>query len=360
MIFGATARGGAQKEELMKRWIYTAALVLWAVCAQAQPGPLIDTHSHFQTVPYKELEASRAAAVTNMDRVGIARSLLMPPPFATRTPQWFYDIEDLKFVLQASPGRFALLGGSTLNIMIHSTAPDAVTDEVRAKFRKRALEIVAAGAVGFGEISALHVSIPAMGPQHAFENAPPDHPLLLLLADIAAENDIPIDLHCDLVPEDMPLPEALRPNLLNPRQLKANQPALERLLAHNPKARMVWSHVGLEPVPSRQPEVVRRMFRAYPNLFMSFRLNRGLPRPAAALDPDGTLKPAWVELIREFPDRFMLGSDAFYGRDGIVRGSSDQGMRNLRGLIEQLPQELQSKVASESAIRLYRLKPLAQ
>lgn len=343
----------------MKKIVGAMVFVLLTAGAQAEPLALIDTHSHFQTIPFKELEASHKAAVANMDRWNIARSLLMPPPFATRTPQWFYDIEDLKFVLQASPGRFALLGGSSLNIMIHSTAPNAVSDDVRAKFRKRAMEIVAAGAVGFGEISALHVSIPAMGPRHAYENAPPDHPLLLLLADIAAENDIPIDLHCDLVPEDMPLPEALRPNALNPRELQANLGALERLLSHNSKARIVWSHVGMEPVPTRRPEVVRRMLRAHPNLFMSFRLNLGLPRPAAALDPDGQLKPGWMELIREFPDRFMLGSDAFYGRQGIIRGSSEEGMRNLRALIEQLPQELQRQVASENAIRLYRLNTLA-
>lgn len=343
----------------MKHFLIAASLLLLGDPSQSEPVLLIDTHAHFQTIPYKELDASRKAALANMDRASIARSLLMPPPFSTLTPQWFYDIEDLQFVVRENPGRFALLGGSSLNIMIHGTAASAVTEEVRLKFRKRALEIVAAGAVGFGEISALHVSIPAMGPQHAYEDAPPDHPLLLLLADIAAENDIPIDLHCDLVPEDMPLPEVLLPNPLNPRRLKANLPALKRLLSHNSKARIVWSHVGLEPVPTRQPDVVRQMFHAHPNLFMSFRLNRGLPRPAAALDPEGRLKPVWIELIREFPDRFMLGSDAFYGRNGIVRGSSEEGMRNMRGLIEQLPPELKSKVASENAIRLYRLKPLA-
>lgn len=343
----------------MKEFLSATAFMLLTTLAWAEPVPLIDTHAHFQTIPYKELDASHKAALANMDQMHIARSLLMPPPFSTLTPAWFYDIEDLQFAVRANPGRFALLGGSSLNIMIHSTAVSAVTEEVQAKFRKRALEIVAAGAVGFGEISALHVSIPAMGPRHAYEDAPPDHPLLLLLADIAAEHDIPIDLHCDLVPEDMPLPEVLRPNPLNPRQLRANLPALKRLLSHNSKTRIVWSHVGLEPVPTREPEMVRQMFQAHPNLFMSFRLNRGLPRPAATLDPEGRLKQVWIDLVQEFPDRFMLGSDAFYGRNGIVRGSSEEGMRNLRGLIEQLPKDLQRKVASENAIRLYRLKPLS-
>lgn len=340
----------------MKKTVVATTLAVFAAWAQADALPLIDTHAHFQTIPYKELEASHKTALATMERMNIARSLLMPPPFATLTPQWFYDIEDLLFTVKANPERFAALGGSSLNLMIHGTPADAVDDAVRARFRKRAQDIVALGAVGFGEISVLHLSIPAMGPRHAYENVPADHPLLLLLADIAAENNIPIDLHCDLVPEDMPLPEMLRANALNPPLLEGNLPAFRRLLSHNSMTKIVWVHVGFEPLLTRHPERVRKMLQDYPNLYMSFRLNRGALRPAAALDPDGKLKATWTDLVREFPDRFMLGSDSFYARNGIARGSSEEGLNNLRGLIEQLPPDLAPKVASDNAIHLYRLK----
>ncbi len=102
--------------------------------------------------------------------------------------------------------------------------------------------------------------------------------------------------------------------------------------------------------------MIRQSPTRKPNLYMGLRLGRGAPRPAAALSPDGKLKPPWVALIGDFPDRFMLGSDAFYARDGIARGSSDDGMNNLRGLVTQLPENVASKVASENAIRVYRLK----
>lgn len=344
---------------MKKRTLIATALLLLSALAQADPLPLIDTHAHFQTVPFPDIKASHKAALANMDRLNIAMSLLMPPPLPEPGMRSFYDIEDLLFTVRENPGRFAVLGGSSLNIMIHNTSPDAVDASVRAKFRKRAQEIVALGAVGFGEMAIMHVSIPAMGPKHAYENVPADHPLFLLLADIAAENDIPIDLHFDAVPEDMPLPEVLRPNRLNPPQLDANLPAFKRLLAHNAKTKIVWAHVGFEPLLTRGPERVRQLLKEHPNLYMSFRLNRGAPRPAAALSPDGKVKPPWVTLIEDFPDRFMLGSDAFYARDGIARGSSDEGMSNMRGLVTQLPENVASKVASENAIRVYRLKNFA-
>lgn len=340
----------------MKKPLVAIAWILCTSLAQADSLPLIDVHAHFQTIPYKDLEASYKTALATMDRLNIAKSLLMPPPFATSSQYSFYDIEDILFTVKANPDRFAAMGGGSLNVMIHNTAAEAVDDRVRAKFRKRAQEIVALGAVGFGEIAILHVSIPAMGPKHAYEMVPADHPLLLLLADIAAESNIPIDLHFDLVPEDMPLPAVLRPNALNPATLQGNLPAFKRFLAHNPKTKIVWSHVGFEPLLTRPPSVVREMLQTYPNLYMSFRLNRSGPKPAATLDADGKLKPLWLELIQTFPDRFMLGGDSFYAREGIARGSSEEGLRNLRSLIEQLPEDVGRKVASENAIRVYRLQ----
>ena len=79
----------------MKKPLVATALILFTTLAQADSPPLIDVHAHFQTIPYKDLDASHKTALATMDRLNIAKSLLMPQPFATLTPQWFYDIEDL-------------------------------------------------------------------------------------------------------------------------------------------------------------------------------------------------------------------------------------------------------------------------
>ena len=89
---------------------------------------------------------------------------------------------------------------------------------------------------------------------------------------------------------------------------------------------------------------------------MSFRLTRGGPPAGMALDAEGKLKQVWLQLIQDFPDRFMLGSDTFYAQGARQRGGDTEGMDNLRALIDQLPADLARKVASGNAIRLYRLK----
>lgn len=346
----------------LRRWLVVLCCAAGAQGALAQaPSPrasMIDVHSHFQADRTRHFPSALRTALAKMDELGIARTVLMPPPLVSRGAN-YYDIEELRFAADQHPDRVAIMGGSSLNVMIHDTDPKDVNDAVKARFRVRVDEIVAQGAVGFGELGVHHVSIPAMGANHAYESVPADHPLFLLLADLAAERGLPIDLHLDLVPEAMPLPEVLRPNRLNPDTLAENAEAFKRLLSHNPKARFVWSHVGFEPLLTRHPQRVRQWLKAYPNLYMSFRVNKGGPNPAAAMTAEGQLKQPWLDLIREFPDRLMIGSDAFYDQGGIARGSGDpgqdQGVRWLRSLVDALPAPLAEAVASRNAMRLYKL-----
>ncbi len=341
----------------MMNRILHALLFLVMGAAQAQPAsiPMIDTHVHFESAPAMNFPASLASAVEEMNRRNIRMSLLMSPPRATFNGRVNHDIEDLLFAAKAHPDRFAVLGGGgSLTILINETRPEAVDEAARQKFRQRAERILALGGKGFGEMFIQHLSLPAMGPGHAYTNVPADHPLLLLLADIAAEHEVPIDMHFDMVPHDMPLPQPLR-SPPNPPVLQANRVAFERLLAHNRKARIVWSHVGFEPIHTRHPEIVTEMLRAHPNLYMSFRLNRSGPRNTMALGSSGQLKADWLALVQSFPDRFMLGSDAFYAFGGLSRGASAEGLNNLRGLVEQLPADLARQVAYENAVRLYKL-----
>ena len=125
--------------------------------ALAQAPAIVDTHAHiFLGGPRgADFGGSLDAAVRRMDQYGIQRAVVMPPPFAPGISN-AYDIEDYGSAAQAHAGRILPGGGGgSLNAMIHSTAPEAVTDEVKRNFRARAEQIAAAGAVAFGEI-ALH------------------------------------------------------------------------------------------------------------------------------------------------------------------------------------------------------------
>ena len=204
----------------------------------AGPAGYIDTHNHL-TVPALstpcEFDEATQIALDTMDRVGVTLTLIMPQP----SPGGPCDSSALAAIARAHPERFAFVGGGwSLNPMIQQAISSGeVTAETRRRFEASAAEILRDGAVGFGEFAAEHFSF---FDWHPYVTAPPDHPLFLLLADIAAENDVPIDLHMEAIAEDMPFASIspysralLNQSPNNPAMLHENLTAFERLLDHN-------------------------------------------------------------------------------------------------------------------------------
>ncbi|HEX2499925.1 MAG TPA: hypothetical protein VHO73_00610 [Methylomirabilota bacterium] len=111
------------------------------------------------------------------------------------------------------PSTCARTGGSPAG---RSTFPPGAA----ARLQQEAAAIVAAGAVGFGELTVEHFSSGRGG--HSYESTRADHPLLLALADVAAQNAMPIDLHMEAVPRDMDMPTRMRGRGENPERLREN------------------------------------------------------------------------------------------------------------------------------------------
>ena len=336
------------------------AAVFWscALLAAAQTPTFIDTQAQFD--PADTFYASSLRVMLKeMDRVGIRKMLIVPPPF----PPWFppsrlYDAKRLKEVIGKQTDRFAFMGGGgSLNVTILKTPPEKVTPEIKAEFRKDAESILALGAVGFGELTAEHLSLPVMkegGLSHFHNAAAPDHPLLLLLADIAAENDVPIDFHFDIFPSTIPTPARLKDG--NPAELRENQQAFERLLKHNPKARFTWAHLGSDPGLQRTPQLMRELLDRHPNLYAAFRIAVHGPMPVVPIDSAGVLKAEWRELIERYPDRFTVHTDMFYVSSlPLLRGPKDAHEKTVN-FLSQLPPELARKLAYENAQKFYKLK----
>ena len=186
---------------------------LWTPGAAAQssaPGkpvpavsPYIDVHSHMDiSDPERAVQSALAIMAA-----GNAKIVFMPSPFGPDDKVAF-EADKFEAAVKNQPGKMAFLaGGGTLNPMIQQFAGTPVSPETLRQFRAQAEKLLAEGAVGFGEMSAEHVPS-ATSP--SYSAAPPDGPLFLLLADIAAEHNVVIDLHMESAPQDMPLPGNLK------------------------------------------------------------------------------------------------------------------------------------------------------
>ena len=118
-----------------------------------------------------------------------------------------------------------------------------------------------------------------------------------------------------------------------------DEAALEILLGHDPRVRIIWAHSGFTTPPAKLAVYMDR----YPNLVgeLSYRYD---------VTENGRLAPAWRALFLAYPDRFVVGSDTW------VNGRWDQYaeiMASYRGWLGQLPADVAAKIASGNGERLF-------
>jgi hypothetical protein len=75
--------------------------------------------------------------------------------------------------------------------------------------------------------------------------------------------------------------------------------AVERLFRQDPEARVLWAHSGFD-----RPAAIADMLRRHRNLWadLAYRSDMG---------GNGQVNADWLAVFREFPDRFMVGTDTF-------------------------------------------------
>jgi predicted TIM-barrel fold metal-dependent hydrolase len=115
--------------------------------------------------------------------------------------------------------------------------------------------------------------------------------------------------------------------------------ALEILLAHDPRVKIVWAHTGFSTPPAKIEGYLAR----YPNLIgeLSYRYD---------ITEDGQLTQAWRGLFLAYPDRFVVGSDTWVNeRWARYR----EIMAYYRGWLAQLPPRVAAQIASGNGEALF-------
>jgi hypothetical protein len=328
----------------------------------------VDVHVHLIGGREKVFGDAVEHCVATMEESGIARAVVMSPPQA---PPGVFDAHDFAAEVRRHGKRFVMLGGGgILNPMLHAHHEAAtVTPEVRQGFIDEANRLLDAGAVGFGEIAVLHVSLMS---RHPFEQVASAHPLMEALAEVAGRRKAVIDLHMDAVAaaEPMRTPPSLKVPP-NPPALAGNVAGLEGLLAEHPGARIVWAHGGSDMTGNQSPALIGRLMDAHANLFMSL---RPVPPQANAANPFGLhfynliltpsgVPPDWLALLRRHPDRFVMGSDSFFvasavDPDGapasLARGNQGRLMA-ANAFLAKLPPDLRTRIAMDNPSAIYRI-----
>lgn len=319
----------------------------------------IDVHGHLKgNIGFNQFDFIPAAdsAIKYMDKWEIDKMLIMPPPFTNQSSQdgTRYEIDDMISVINKYPNRFHFLGGGNdLNVMIQQEVTGTQNITV-TQFKTKATEIAAMqGFVGFGEITTLHFSL---GVGHVFQQADPDHFLFLALVDIAAQENVPISIHQEAVPDTILFPTLVNgPSSENPDTLYPNITKFENLLnyAQTNDVKIIWDHAGWDNTGEFSTTLCRNLLLTHSNLYFSikispydtYELNR-------VVDANENLKSEWLLLFNEFPDHFMIGADHFQTSTGSAGPPS---MNETWSLINLLPDNLKKKLGYENAAFVFNL-----
>jgi len=120
----------------------------------------------------------------------------------------------------------------------------------------------------------------------------------------------------------------------------ADEEAVEILMRHNPRARIIWAHTGFG-LPT---ERVSAMLTKYPALWGELSYRGGIT------DGTGKLTPEWRALFERYPDRFLLGSDTWVPERWAAYGDI---MAGYRAWLEQLPPKVAAQIAHSNARALF-------
>lgn len=273
--------------------------VLALVLAQDKPyeGDLFDAHLHSNR-PFdpKLLELAREA--------GITRAMLM---IGKGTAKF-----DESFAVRFAPLEF------------DRAAKRMILDESTLEYVEELLK--SGSARGIGEIPLRH--------RKAEVNYAADHPIVLGILDRAARYGAPVNLHVEY----------------------SYAKELDRALAHNPNATVIWAHAGDAP-----PDVLAPMMRKHANLHadLSCRnpfFKRGRTAAEQSLADDrGIVKREWKDLFEEFPDRFLFGSDVG-GQNQDRVSQLPEVVKFYRAVLGQLKPATAAKIGHENAKRILRIK----
>ena len=315
------------------------ALLMVAGLASAGEGGWVDAHLHY--VDFMQQSDGSEAMLAAMDEAGVEDA-------------WLFGLPVVKKWQQDAPRRPRYYLGDEAPLYYYSATDDIVAGAVRdlPEDQRRRLapfisgfnptDMNAARHVqalierypglwrGIGEGITRHDDLTALT---AGETARANHPALMKVYRLAARHDLPVLLHSNLT------------------SLREETPIylgeLEDALRSNPDTRFVLAHAGTSGgVEKRQAplatlnEIIRALLERYDNLYvdLSWSVREHY------LIKDGEPRAAWVALIEDHPDRFVLGSDVVGHFDsiGAILGE-------YRPLLDALPKPVADKLRAENA-----------
>ena len=304
-------------------------------------GPVIDTHVHLD--PPREGVVSRkdlkeiVQVITDSD---VDYAIFMPTPNEGRTRNHEVGVKQKLTLQKMGKGRIRLSAGSDyITYWLHRAYRDGYSEKQLKKILKRISSDLDGGLYsGIGEIGVYHFN--KGGRQMVIEYQPNFEPFLKIV-DFIAQRGAILDLHIEPVE-----PEG------RSREDEAFG-GLELLFRRNPDLKIILSHTGMTYTSN-----ARKLLDKYPNMMMIlkiFKRHRKWRNLEPIINRRGEIYEDWARLFEQMPERFMIGTDAKFGRTGkFTTPQYKQDIVEIRLLLGSLKPDAARRIAYENASLLFK------
>jgi len=295
---------------------------------------IVDAHLHY--LDFTQETDGLEKLVLEMDKAGVSRAVLFGMPMAK---QWDEHAPNMPTYYLSNDSRSYYYSATDYIMMTHlERQPDEIkdrfypficginpNDKYAAKYIKQLLDTYPGQFYGIGELMSRHDDLTALT-----YGEPPraNHPAMLEIYDLAAEYDLPVMVHHNVAGYFSDDPIYLE--------------EMRQALAHNRNTNIIWPHVGISrriEIPNLI-EITREMLTENDNLY--YDISWIVFEEYILKDLEG-----WAELINEFPERFMVGSDivGHWGRYA-------EEVTKFYTLLDLLDEETAHKVVAENILNL--------
>ncbi len=270
------------------------------------PPPFADVHLHFNWDQEELLSANEALSVLEKNNVQFAVVFSTPSANAFKLS----DISNGRVIPFFSP----YITGHSRGNWFH--------DKHVLPLARKGLE--EGRYKGIGE---LHV-ISGLGPRR-------DNKVLQGLLELAAEFDVPFNIHTET----------------------SDYRFLQPICEQHSKVRFLWAHAG----GVLGPEHSEGILKACSNVWIELSA-RDPNHYGGLLDDDGKLRAGWKNVITNYPDRFMVGTDPVWNAHQVNRWyEADEGWLHYhkfisfhRKWLKELPKDVEKKVRLDNALRFFK------
>lgn len=279
--------------------VILTSILFFGVSAAAELPRMNDAHCHL--VNFTQGSDGLCTLLTDMDKAGVEHTVIFGLPVVKKwsyydpvRPGYYEDDDDRVYYYSLTDAyvaqEYLSLSPEQQKRLYPFICGFNPTDKNAVEHIERIMTWYPGVFVGIGEILTRHDDLSRLTSD---EQSRANHPALDPVYTYAADHDLPIWIHSNIG------------TVNNPNPIYGEE--IKEVLDNHPDTRIVWCHAGYSRNLNitGHPEYIRDMLKQYPNLWVD--LSWVLYDDVIA--KDGVIGEAWADLIRDYPKRFLIGTD---------------------------------------------------